>query len=279
MIGLIDVGGGMRGVYTAGVYDALLDTDVSFDCVVAVSAGTANAATFLARQKGRCLRFYEEYSFRKEYMSLGNLIKKGSYLDLDYIYGDLSFEGGEDPFDFARFEADHASFFAVATDARTGRAVYFDKSSLRPDDLAVLKASCNVPIVGRPVFIDGAPYFDGGVSDPIPFKKAFYEGCDRIVVLLTRPVDFNKPALKTLPVAKTMYSEFPAFCRAMELMNGLYNSQLEELRSYAAAGRAYICAPEDTFGMETLTKDKTAMRRLYEEGLADAAGIAEFMKG
>ena len=188
MIGVVDVGGGLRGVYGAGVFDTCLDEGIAFDYLIGVSAGSANVASFLAGQKGRNLKFYADYSFRKAYMSFRNLLRRGSYLDLDYIYGDaLTNAGGEYPLDYQAMAARPETAKIVATDAATGQPVYFDFHDMAQDDYGAIKASCCVPVVNRPYRWRGKAYYDGGLSDPIPFQQAFQAGCDRVVVILTRP--------------------------------------------------------------------------------------------
>lgn len=143
--GIIDVGGGLRGIYGAGVLDRCLEEGIHFDCCIGVSAGSANMSSYIAGQHGRNKPFYDEYSFRKEYMSVKNLVQKHSYLDLGYVYGTLSNRGGENPLDYPAMMADPAEMIVVATDARTGKARYFTKAAMKQDDYTPLMASCCIP--------------------------------------------------------------------------------------------------------------------------------------
>ena len=131
---VIDVGGGLRGIYAAGVFDTCMEQDVQFDTCFGISAGSANAVSYMAGQKGRNYKFYTEYAFRKQYMSLGNLVKSGSYLDLDYIYGTLSNSGGEYPLDYRAMKASGKQLYVVATNAFSGRPVYFTLDDMSQDD-------------------------------------------------------------------------------------------------------------------------------------------------
>ena len=187
MLGIIDVGGGMRGIYTAGIYDYLLDHQITFDYCLGVSAGSANLMSYLALQRGRNKRFYVDYADRREYMSLSNLLKKGSYLDMDYIYSTLSDSRGEDPVDYDAFSASPSQYVVVATDARTGLPHYFTRTDVKRDDYAIVKASCCLPIACKPYWVDGVPYFDGGVADPVPYRRALADGCSKLVVPSCRP--------------------------------------------------------------------------------------------
>lgn len=148
--GVIDVGGGLRGIYGAGVLDRCLEEDLRFDLCIGVSAGSANMASYLAGQHGRNKPFYDEYSFRREYMSVHNLIRKHSYLDLGYVYGTLSNAGGENPLDYAALARSPAELCVVAANAQNGEAQYFTKADLHPDDYRILMASCCIPVIDQP---------------------------------------------------------------------------------------------------------------------------------
>ena len=216
MIGVVDVGGGLRGVYGAGVFDTCLDEGIAFDYLIGVSAGSANVASFLAGQKGRNLKFYADYSFRKAYMSFRNLLRRGSYLDLDYIYGDaLTNAGGEYPLDYQAMAARPETAKIVATDVATGQPVYFDFHDMAQDDYGAIKASCCVPVVNRPYRWRGKAYYDGGLSDPIPFQQAFQAGCDRVVVILTRPKDYYRDPKKDQRMAKLL-PKYPNAARVLQ---------------------------------------------------------------
>jgi len=269
----------MRGSFTAGVYDYLCDQGVQpFDYCLGVSAGSANLVSFLAGQRGRNLRFYTVYSFRKEYMSFGNLRRLGSYLDLDYIYTTLSGPGGEDPVDLEAFRSSAARYEAVVTDAETGRAVYYDKAELLEGDFAVIKASCCVPGACRPYPVKGRPGFDGGVADPVPYKRALEQGCDRLVLLLTRPADYLRPPLEHKGAMKTVLHRWPRTFEALTLRYARYNQAVAAVKAMEAEGRAIVVAPTDISGMSTLTKDKAAIERLYRMGYEMGERVLDFAK-
>ena len=185
--GIIDAGGGLRGAYAAGVLDRCLDMGIHFDVGVGVSAGSANLLAYAAGQRGRNRPFYVEYPQRREYMGWGNFLRKRSYLDLDYIYGTLSDSGGENPLDFPAIMASSMELCVVACNAETGEAKYFDKGDIGQDDYSILKASSAIPFVCHPYEVGGHPYYDGALGDPIPIEKAFQMGCDRVVLILTKP--------------------------------------------------------------------------------------------
>ena len=187
--GVIDVGGGMRGIYAAGILDTCLKQNVVFDYCIGISAGSANMASFLAKQPGRNYRFYHDYSFRNQYMGLKNWIKTGSYINFEYIYGTLSNSGGENPLDIHSLLRTEADLTVIASDAVTGEKKLFHKTDMSPDNYRILMASSCVPGVDQPVQIGNSLYYDGALADPVPIQMAFEDGCDRVVLILTKPVD------------------------------------------------------------------------------------------
>ncbi len=277
MTGIIDIGGGLRGIFGAGVFDRLLDEKISFDCVYGVSAGAANAATFIGGQNSRTLRFYEDYASRAEYMGFGNLLKTGSYVGLSYIYETLSNSDGEDPLNYKGIEDFSGSFTTVATDALTGEAVYFGKDAYRQDDYRVLMASSCLPVVCRPVEINGREYFDGGAADPIPVKKAISDGCNKLVLILTRPRDeLHTPSIDS-KAAILLRDKYPETAKKLFNRYNVYNESLEKAKALEKEGRLLIIAPDSIKGLGTLTKDQKKLRALYDSGYKKAGAIKDFL--
>jgi len=275
--GIVDVGGGTRGIFGAGVFDWCMDNGVQFDYVVGVSAGSANAASYLSGQRGRNLRFYDDYAFRKEYMSFQNLLRTGQYLGLDYIYGTLTAEGGEDPYDYDAMAANPTRFEIVGTDAKTGEARYFRKEDIRRDNYEYLKASCAVPIAARAYPVGGRRYYDGGIADPIPYERAFAQGCDRVVIILTRPRDALRTSDTEAKLARLLRRKYPATARALSRRNEVYNRQLQAAWELEKEGRVLILAPDDIGSMKTLTQDHEQIRTLYKKGYAEAEKLREYL--
>ena len=278
MVGIIDVGGGLRDIYGAGVFDRLLDDGVKFDYCLGVSAGSANVASFLAKQRGRNRRFYLDYSKRKEYMSPSNLLKIGAFLNLHYIYGTLSASGGEDPLDFETLMENDTELCVVATNAKTGRIEYFGKDDLAKDDYRVFMASSAIPLIARAETIGDAPCSDGGVGEPIPIMKAFFDGCDKVVLILTMPDGPMERKRRDLLGAVLLRFIRPNLSRLLLERHNIYNRQLDLAHSFAAEGRCLIISPDDVCGIKTLTNDTASLERLYEKGYADAARIKAFVE-
>ncbi len=277
MTGIVDVGGGLRGIYGAGIFDYCMEQDIHFDYCIGVSAGSANVCSYLAKQKGRNYQFYMDYSFRREYMSMKNLLRSGSYINMDYIYGELSNEGGENPLNYKELEKSDAVLKVVATNAITGKPVYFDKKDMFQDDYSIMKASCCIPLVCRPYRIKGVPYYDGGIADPVPVQKAFDDGCDKVVVILTKPIDTVRVPKKDAFPAKILKKKYPKAGEDLALRYKKYNDSVALAKKYEKKGDVLILAPDDLGGMNTLTKDKSAIERLYHKGYRDAKKIRSFI--
>ena len=277
--GIVDVGGGMRGIYAAGVLDFCMDEGIRFDAGVGVSAGSANLASFAAGQARRHRRFFETYSQRREYMSWGNWLRRGSFLDLDYIYGTLSAAGGEDPLDCAALRSSPMELLMVATEAWSGKPRYFPKEDLRQDDYGVLKASSAIPFVCRAQWIENRPYYDGALGDTVPIEKAFELGCDRVVLLLTLPADTVRTAKKDQALAAGIRREYPLAAKRLERRAEQYNAGVALARRYMEQGTLLMVAPDDTCGVTTLKRDPACLARLYEKGYHDGQKIVPFLAG
>lgn len=276
-IGVVDVGGGLRGVYAAGVFDYCLDSNIRFDLCVGVSAGSANAASYVAGQKGRNYPFYVDYPFRKRYMSVRNFFFKHSYLDLDYIYGALSNSDGENPLDYPAIINSRTELIVVASNALTGEVKYFSKADLKQDDYGILKASSAIPFVCHPYQVNGVPYYDGALGDPIPVEKAFQMGCDRVVVILSKPKALLRLPGKDISFAKRIQKKYPLAADNLRRRAERYNQGVVVAKRYEAQGQALIVAPDDTCGLETLTKDRAALDRFYQKGYYNGAAITDFI--
>ena len=274
--GIIDVGGGLRGIYGAGVLDRCLEENVHFDCCIGVSAGGANMSSYVAGQQGRNKPFYRDYSFRPEYMSVHNLVHKHSYLDLEYVYGTLSVAGGENPLDYPAVMADPAELVIVAADARTGEPVYFTKQDLDQDDYRPLMASCCIPVIDRPYMLNGVPYFDGGLADPVPLQKAFELGCDRVAVILTKPIAPEQTGSRDKKLARLLRHHYPQAAQGLALRAERYNAVVRQALKLEQSGRVCLIAPDSTEGMATLTKDKASLDKMYNKGWQDAAKLIQW---
>ncbi len=276
-IGVVDVGGGLRGIYAVGVLDYCMDQGIRFDIGIGVSAGSANLASYAAGQRGRNYQFYTEYAFRKQYMSLGNLITKKSYVDMDYVYGTLCRSDGENPLDYPALRDNPMEFYVVATDALTGEPKYFDKGDIRQDDYSVMKASSAIPFVCKPYDVQGTAYYDGALGDPVPVEKAFQLGCDRVVLILTKPESVLRNPKRDEKLAAGIRKKYPAAAEKLCKRAQRYNKSVALAQEYARQGKVLIIAPDDTCGVDTLKKDKNSLQRLYDKGYSDGKKITNYL--
>ena len=276
-IGVVDVGGGLRGSFGAGVLDYCMEQGIRFDFGIGVSAGAANISSYMANQKGRNFVFYTEYFQREQYMGVKNLMHTGSYIGLDYIYSSLSDHEGDYPLDWKTIRNDPRDMTIVATDANTGLPHYFHKYDMRQDSYDPIKASCCVPVINRPYKVDGIPYFDGGLSDPVPYEKAFEAGCDKVVVILTRPEDYRRIPKNDKIIADLLHPHYPNASQAMRNRSVVYNQQVDACEYLQVQGKVCIVAPDSIGKMKTLTKDKDSIEALYYKGYEEAKSILNFV--
>lgn len=276
-IGLVDVGGGIRGVYAAGVLDYCIDNKITFDFAIGISAGSANISSFLAGQRKRNYTFYTEYYFRKKYASLRNFIFKKSYVDMDYVYGELCKQNGENPLDYNAIKNNKTEFLIIATDAETGEAKYFDKNDFKQDNYDPLKASSSIPFVCKPYEINGRKYYDGALSDTIPIEKAFASGCDVVILLLTKPENTPRTSGKDEKLAHFIRKKYPISAEKLRNRAKQWNEGVALAQEYAKQGKLLIVAPDDTNGVDTLSKNKENIKSLYEKGYNDGIKIKEFL--
>jgi len=276
-IGIIDVGGGFRGIYAAGVLDYCLDHGITFDLGIGVSAGSANLASFTAGQARRNYQFYTEYGQRKEYASLRNFIKTRSFIGLDYIYGTLSNSDGESPLNYHAMVNNPMEMIVVATEAETGQTKYFTKADLSPDNYNIFKASSAIPYVCRPYIINGIPYYDGALADPVPIEKAFLMGCDKVILILTLPENQIRPVGKDNFLASRICKEYPHAANELEGRAMKYNTSVNLAKHYVKQGKALIVSPDDTCGVSTLSRKTTSLKNLYQKGYKDGIVISTFV--
>ena len=276
--GIIDVGGGMRGIYAAGVFDYCLDHSICFDYGIGISAGSANLASYMGGQRGRNFTFFHDYSARSNYMSKREFLLHHSFINLDYVYGTLSNSDGEYPLNYAGIMQNPMEWYVVATDARTGQPHYFGRKDIFQDDYRIFKASSAIPVVCKPQIISGIPYYDGALGDTVPIAKAFKDGCDKVVLILTKPKNVLRTSDTDQKLARLMRKRYPQAARQLELRADHYNDGVALAQKYAREGKVIIISPDDTCCVDTLTKDQNALKMLYEKGYRDGGAISAFIK-
>lgn len=262
-------GGGMKCAYSAGVLDAFLDEHLNFDYAVGVSAGAANIVSFLGGQRDRNRRFYVNYVDDPRYISMRSFLKTGNYFGLQYIYGDMTEEGGTDPADYEKWTSNPTEFYFPATDGKSGKPHFFTSKDCGPHDYRPIMATCALPVISKPIEINGHYYFDGGVSASIPVEKMEKDGCDRIIAVMSKPRDFvMEPQGNRLAYTAALKHKFPKIVDLLNHRHEEYNREKEELLRLEREGKAYLFCPSGKVSMTTYTKDPAKNQMLYEEGLA-----------
>lgn len=272
MTGIIDVGGGMKCAYSAGLYDYFLDNGIEFDYYLGVSAGGMNLLSYIAGERGRNIKIYRSSAVTDEYLSISNFIHTGAYMNYDKVRADFYSDTGADAFNFEKFFDSPKPFVVSVTNAVNGRTEYFDKSHMtdREKTLDVVSASCCLPLVSRPRLIDGEQYFDGGLAEPVPFRKAFDDGCDKIVVVMSTSADQKREKLPgTNILGPALLRDYKVIADVLEDRHVIFNYMIRCLKEYEREGRALIFSPEEIPGAFSLAKDIEVVNKLYENGYRD----------
>lgn len=278
-IGVVDVGGGFRGIYGAGVLDYCIHNGIWFNLGIGISTGSYNLASYSALQPLRNHKFYTEYELEHKYRERKNYHLTPSSLDFEYIYTMLTNYNRNYPLDYGTMMANPIEFLTAITEADTGISRYISKRDFFRD------ASCYTPFmvfsalpgVCRPVTINGVLYYDGALDDPVPVTKAFDLGCDKVILILTLPENTVLKTDKDAELAHRISKEFPNTAEALMNRAKRYNEGVERARQYAAEGKLLIIAPDDTCGVHSLSQDTIVMNHLYRKGYTDAEKIIPFM--
>lgn len=277
--GIVVEGGGMRGIYAAGILDVLLENNIRPDGLIGVSAGAIMGCSFVAGQHERSIRYNLKYCRDPRYMSFRSLVRTGDLVGNDFCYHELPEQ--LDPFDNDAFEASPVKFYAACTDVETGKPVYHLCDSLRGSNIEWIRASASMPLVSRMVEIDGQKLLDGGVSDSIPAAAFRKMGFKKNLVILTRPLEYRKKPNRMLPVIRHVYRRYPEFIKAMERRHLMYNRELDEIKRMEDAGEIYVIRPSRLIKISRTESHPEKIRQMYELGRGDGTGvlrdIAEFL--
>ena len=266
---LVLEGGALRTIYSSGVCDAFLDGGLPLpDYTLGVSAGIAYGVSYLSRQSRRNLQLICRYAGDRRYMGWRNLAdpKNRSYFGLKFAYETIPNE--LIPFDYDAFAAYPGRAEAVVTNLNTGEAEYLPVPRRDSPNLH-LQATCAIPLMFPIIRIGGQPYLDGGCADAIPWRRAFHEGCDRVVVVLTRERDYYKKPGRSDQAIGRAFKKYPYFQETMRTRSERYNACREALFDLERQGRVLVIAPRDTLGCSRTEKNLDTLRRLWQEGYFD----------
>lgn len=276
-IGLVLEGGGMRGLYTAGVIDFMLDHGFEPDVVCGTSAGVTFGVNLLSKQRGRVLRYNKRFVGDRRYISLHSWLTTGNMINKDFAYGLLPRE--LDPFDEETFEKSKAEFYATITNMRTGQAEYVRITDTWKQ-MDVIRASASLPIICQPVEWQGEKYLDGGLADNIPLDKCLELGCDKVIIVLTRPIDYVRND-HIAPLCRLAFPRYKALLRTIEQRNDQYNARIQQIRKLEQEGKLFVIRPSEDRPVGRLEKDPEKLKALHALGVQDAQkqwrGLEEYI--
>lgn len=272
--GLILEGGGMRGLYTAGILDVFIEHGIHFDGVIGVSAGAIHGSAFLSGQVGRTIRYYKEYIKDPRFMSFRNLIKTGDYVGEELCYHEIPEQ--LDLYDYDAFHNSNTNFYATCTNLETGKAEYLHVTDMLKQ-IDYVRASASLPYVSKPVKINGKLYLDGGCSDSVPLEAFQEKGYDRNIVILTREKGYRKKAEHTALAAKA-YRNYPKFVEALENRHINYNKEMKRIEQLEKEGKILVIRPRSPLAIGRLENNLDKLQRIYNIGYADGIRIMEEVK-
>ncbi len=255
----------MRGMFTAGVLDTFLDNDIKMDSVVGVSAGALFGVNYLSGQKGRVIRYNKKFNKDKNYMGLRPLLREGNIVSTKYAYEDVP--KTLDPFDDEAYKKSKVPFYAVVTNVATGNPEYIQIHSVF-EQMDTLRASGSLPFVSKPVTIGKNQYLDGGIADSIPFEWLAGQGCDKLIVILTRDMEYRKKPMS--PVLVELYGrKYPQIAERLLQRHNNYNRAVEELTKWEADGKAMVIRPSSPIDIRRIEKNPDKLQAVYELGVKD----------
>ncbi len=279
--GLVLEGGGLRGMFTCGVIDVLMDAGITFDGAVGVSAGAAFGVNIKSGQPGRGIRYNLQMAGDKRYMSLRSLIMTGNLFNAEFCYHTVPCE--IDIFDTESFARNPMEFVAVCTDVHTGEPVYHVIDHIDYDELEWIRASASLPLVAQPVHVGGHVLLDGGLVDSIPLRFMQQHGYARNLTVLTQPLGYRKTLSKSMGIMKLATRSYPKVYELLKKRPDMYNAQLDYVISEAAAGRTLLIAPSAKLDVGRLEMKREKLQKVYDEGREVCQrmlpGIRAFMGG
>ncbi|MFC0309962.1 patatin family protein [Gallibacterium trehalosifermentans] len=268
-VGLVLEGGAMRGLYTAGVLDIFLEENINVDGIVGVSAGVLFGVNYPSKQKGRVLRYNLQYLNDPRYISLRSLFTTGNIVNKEFAFYDLPIN--LDPFDEQAFVTSNIDFYATLTNVETGEAEYIKLN--RPlAEMEVLRATSAMPFVSKMVEIEGKRYLDGGIADSIPLEKCRQLGYDKIIVILTRPLEYRKKKTPSW-IFNVFYWQYPHLVEKLAHRYLDYNQKVEQIIEADKRQEIFVIRPSQTLPIKRIEKDPNKIQAMYDLGINDAQQI------
>lgn len=272
--GLVLEGGGMKGVYTAGVLDFFLDKGIEFSSVYGVSAGACHMCSYLSKQKGRAFAVNVDYLDTGKYCGVKSLLTTGDYFNADTLYRLIPER--LNPYDHKTFHKYEGKAYSVVTNIDTGKPEYLRIKDLKKDIIKI-RASASLPLISRNVKIDGHNYLDGGISDAIPLRKSIKDGNLRNIVIMTKEEGYVRRPSSQLGLIKMRYLAYPKVYELMQERHLMYNATLKYIEEQQESGGAFVIRPKKASEVGRMEKDVRKLEALYQEGYRDAQECFEEM--
>ena len=266
--GLILEGGAMRGLFTAGVMDVLMENGVEFDGIIGVSAGAAFGCNYKSGLIGRALRYNIKYCRDKRYCGINSLLKSGNIYNTDFCYGEVPLS--LDKFDFDAYLKNPAEFYVVCTDVESGRPVYHKYTGAEDSGFDWIRASASMPLVSQIVNIDGKKLLDGGISDSIPVKYFESIGYNKNVAVLTQTKEYRKGKNRMMPLIRRRYKMYPKLIEVAENRFLMYNAQKEYVSKREAEGELFVIRPDEPIPVGRVEKNPKKLKLAYDIGRSTA---------
>ena len=270
--GLVLEGGGMRGVFTCGVLDYLMDRKISFPYAIGVSAGACNGLSYMSHQRGRGKYSNIDLLAKYKYIGIRPLLKKRGLIDQQLLFH--RFPDKILPYNYKAYAENPNRFEMVTTDCLTGRPCYWEEKFDEKRIIDIVKASSSLPYACPIIYVDGRPMLDGGIVDSIPLLRAYEQGYDKCVVVLTRNRGYRK-SLKEVMVPRFIYKEYPRLRVALRNRNKVYNEQLELVERLEDEGKIVVIRPEEPIVVGRMETNVKKLTDLYEQGYACAKKVIE----
>lgn len=274
--GLILEGGAMRGLFTAGVMDVMMENGITYDGAIGVSAGAAFGCNYKSGQIGRVLRYNKRFCGDKRYCGLHTLLKTGNIYSTDFCYNEVPMK--IDVFDFEAYRKNPMDFYVVATDVETGRAVYHNYTGNETSGLDWIRASASMPLVSQIVEIKGHKLLDGGMADSIPLRYFEHIGYEKNVVVLTQPEGYQKKRNRMMPMIRKKYKAYPKLVETMEKRHRMYNHELAYVKTQECLGKAFVIRPEEAIPVSRVEKNPEKLQAAYDMGRKAAEKVLPELK-
>lgn len=262
---LIVEGGGLRGLYGAGVIDFLAEKNISFETLIGVSMGACNLVNFASNQPKRNFALPFRFIDDSRYLSYKRWLMGGDLFGMKFIFETIPSK--LDVFDYDTFCKRKSRLFIVVTECESGEAVYFDRFDLKEDFMQILKASCSLPLAAKVVHYGGKTFLDGGISDPIPLHFAQKQGAEKMVFILTQPKEYKKSAMRFASLLKLFYPA--ALVKSLENRHERYNETVLEINKLEEDGKIFVIRPLSPLPAGRIERNRGKLKATYERGYLD----------